>query len=50
LYSQYKSQAETLNVLTKRIRLLGEALRVVGLYDGSQPKLADVLNPAAATA
>lgn len=47
LYSQYKSQAETLNVLTKRIRLLGEALRVVGLYDGSQAKLADVLNPAA---
>jgi hypothetical protein len=47
LYSQYKSQAETLNVLTKRIRLLGEALRVVGLYDGSQSKLADILNPAA---
>lgn len=47
LYSQYKSQAETLNVLTKRIRLLGEALRVVGLYDGSQTKLADILNPAA---
>lgn len=47
LYSQYKSQAETLNVLTKRIRLLGEALRVVGLYDGSQQKLADVLNPSA---
>lgn len=46
-YSQYKSQAETLNVLTKRIRLLGEALRVVGMYDGSQPKLADILNPAA---
>lgn len=47
LFSQYKSQAETLNVLTKRIRLLGEALRVVGLYDGSQAKLADILNPAA---
>lgn len=47
LYSQYKSQAETLNVLTKRIRLLGEALRVVGMYDGSQPKLADILNPQA---
>lgn len=45
LYSQYKSQAETLNVQTKRIRLLSEALRVVGMYDGSQPKLADVLNP-----
>lgn len=47
LYSQYKSQAETLNVMTKRIRLLSEALRVVGLYDGSQVKLADVLNPSA---
>lgn len=47
LYSQYKSQAETLNVMTKRIRLLSEALRVVGLYDGSQVKLADLLNPAA---
>ena len=46
LYSQYKSQAETLNILTKRIRLLGEALRVVGLYDGSQAKLNDLLNPA----
>lgn len=47
LYSEYKAQAETLNVMTKRIRLLGEALRVVGLFDGSQAKLADVLNPAA---
>lgn len=47
LYSQYKSQADTLNVLTKRIRLLGEALRVVGVYDGTQTKLADILNPAA---
>jgi hypothetical protein len=46
LYSQYKSQAETLNVMTKRIRLLSEALRVVGLFDGSQQKLADILNPA----
>jgi hypothetical protein len=44
LYSQYRSQAETLNAMTKRIRLLTEALRVVGLYDGSQIKLADVLN------
>lgn len=47
LYSQYKSQAETLNVMTKRIRLLSEALRVVGLYDGSQVKLNDILNPTA---
>jgi hypothetical protein len=47
LYSQYQAQAETLNVLTKRIRLLGEALRVVGLYDGSQVKMSDILNPTA---
>lgn len=45
LYSQYKTQAETLNQLTKRIRLLTEALKVVGVYDGSQPKLADLLSP-----
>jgi hypothetical protein len=45
LYSQYKSQADTLNILTKRIRLLGEALKVTGLFDGSQLKLADILNP-----
>lgn len=45
LYSQYKTQAETLNQLTKRIRLLTEALKVVGVYDGSQAKLADLLSP-----
>jgi hypothetical protein len=45
LYSQYRSQAETLNVLTRRIRLLGEALRVVGFYDGQHTALADALNP-----
>ena len=45
LYTQYKSQADTLNVMTKRIRLLSEALRVVGLYDGSQIKMSDILNP-----
>jgi hypothetical protein len=45
LYSQYKSQADTLNIQTKRIRLLSEALRVVGVYDGSQTKLNDMLNP-----
>ena len=44
-YSQYKAQHETLNVMTMRIRLLGEALRVVGVYDGSNPQLANLLNP-----
>lgn len=47
LYTQYKSQAETLDVLTRRIRLLGEALRVVGLYNAASPKVSDMLNPAA---
>lgn len=45
LYSQYKSQAQTLNTMTARIRLLSEALKVVGFYDGSNAKLADALNP-----
>jgi hypothetical protein len=45
LYSQYKTQAETLNTLTKRIRLLAEALRVTGLYDGSLLSLATLLEP-----
>ena len=45
LYSQYKSQADMLNQLTRRIRLLTEALRVVGVYDSSQAALADLLNP-----
>ncbi|TXH44522.1 MAG: hypothetical protein E6Q97_32465 [Desulfurellales bacterium] len=45
LYSQYKAQAETLNTLTYRIRLLTEALKVVGVYDGSQAELANILSP-----
>lgn len=44
LFAQYKSQADTLNSMTKRIRLLTEALKVVGLYDGSNSKLSDVLS------
>jgi|SRR6478609_249109 len=44
LYSQYKAQAEQINDLTKRIRLLSQALKVAGLYDGSQTKLSDLLN------
>ncbi len=47
LYSQYKAQAETLNTQTRRIRLLSEALKVTGIYDGSQKVIADALNPAA---
>lgn len=45
LYSVYKPQAEQLNSLTKRIRLLTEALRVVGMYDGATLELATILNP-----
>lgn len=45
LYSQYKSQAETMNVMTRRIRLLAEALKVVGVFNAANEKLADVLNP-----
>lgn len=44
LYSQYKAQAAELDRLTERIRYLTEALKVRGLYDGSQENLANVLD------
>ena len=34
LYSIYESQAEELNVLTRRITLLARAIRAKGIYDG----------------
>lgn len=43
LYSQYKAQAAELDRLTERIRYLTEALKVRGLYDGSQENLANLL-------
>lgn len=43
-YSQYRAQAEELDNLTERVRYLTQALRVVGLYDGSQAGLARLLN------
>ena len=43
-YSQYRTQAAELDRLTERIRYLTEALKVRGIYDGSQPQLANVLN------
>jgi hypothetical protein len=43
-YSQYQSQAEELDALTQRIRFLTEAINVRGVYDGSQDKLAALLN------
>jgi hypothetical protein len=44
LYSQYKAQAAELDRLTERIRYLTEALKVRGLYDGSQESLLNVLD------
>ena len=44
LYSQYKAQAAELDRLTERIRYLTEALKVRGLYDGSQEQLKNVLD------
>lgn len=42
-YSQYKAQAEELDNITERIRWLTQALRVAGVYDGSQEQLAQLL-------
>lgn len=42
-YSQYKAQAEELDNMTARIRHLTQALRVAGVYDGSQVQLAKLL-------
>jgi hypothetical protein len=42
-YSQYKEQAEALDLITARIRSLTKALRVVGVYDSSQEALAKLL-------
>ncbi len=42
-YSMYKAQAEELDNLTQRIRYLTEALRVLGVYDGSQENLQQLL-------
>lgn len=43
-YSQYKAQAEELDSITARIRHLTKALRLIGVYDGSQKELANLLN------
>lgn len=42
-YSQYRAQAEELDNITERIRFLTQALRVAGVYDGSQVALAQLL-------
>jgi hypothetical protein len=43
-FTQYKAQAEELDRLTQRIRYLTEALKVRGVFDGSNPKLEELLN------
>lgn len=42
-YSQYRAQAEELDNLTQRIRYLTKALRLVGVYDGTQEQLKNIL-------
>jgi len=44
LYSQYKAQAAELDRLTERIRYLTEALKVRGIYDGTQEVLKNLLD------
>lgn len=43
-YSQYREQADALDTLTQRIRVLTKALRVIGVYDQSQANLAKLLS------
>lgn len=42
-YSQYRQQAETLDTITSKIRILSKALRLVGVYDQSQAALSRLL-------
>lgn len=42
-FSQYRQQAETLDDITMRIRILTKALRVVGVFDASQEALSRLL-------
>jgi hypothetical protein len=44
-YAQYQNQAEELDNLTYRIRVLTDALHVRGVYDSSQDKLKELLSP-----
>jgi len=43
-YALYQDQAEEIDMLTQRIGMLTEALKVVGVYDASQPAIARMLN------
>lgn len=42
-HSQYRAQADELDSLTSKIRQLTDALRVIGVYDGSNEKLQNLL-------
>lgn len=42
-YAEYQDQAEEIDSLTGRISKISAALKVVGLYDGSIPQLARIL-------
>lgn len=42
-FSQYREQAETLDDITARIRVLTKALRLVGMFDASQDSLRNLL-------
>jgi len=42
-YALYQDQAEEIDMLTQRIGMLTEALKVVGVYDASQPAIARML-------
>lgn len=44
LYSQYRSQAAQMDAITNRIRMLTDALKVRGVYDGSQTQLGQLLS------
>ena len=43
-YALYQDQAEEIDMLTQRIGMLTEALKVVGVYDASQPAIARMLS------
>lgn len=43
-YALYQDQAEEIDMLTQRIGMLAEALKVVGVYDASQPAIARMLS------
>lgn len=43
-YTLYQDQAQELDMLTQRIHMLTEAVKVVGVYDASQPAIARMLS------